>query len=384
MLGQRMTITLAFDSFKGSLTSEEVADAFQAGLLDILPHCTINKVGIADGGEGTAEALINTLKGEWCEALVSDPLGRPIKARYGIIRHESTAIMEMAAASGLPLLTTEERNPMKTSTYGTGQLILHALEQGCRKILVGIGGSATNDGGTGMLRALGYRFLDNEGGELENGGEILEHICHIDATHVLPQVHDAEFIVACDVDNPLYGPTGAAHVFAPQKGANQEMVALLDKGLRNYAEAILSFNGMDIADVPGAGAAGGMGAGMMAMLGARLAKGIDLILDAIHFDEIIKGSDLVVTGEGRIDRQTLMGKAPGGVLKRTTAQGIPTLAIGGCIQWCKELRESNFKEILPINPANLPEAQAMQHDTAMENVRRTGRKIGLGILAHNS
>lgn len=379
-----MTITLAFDSFKGSLTSEEVADAFQEGLLSTLPHCTVNKVCIADGGEGTAEALVRTLHGEWCETIVSDPLGHDIKARYGIIRHESTAIMEMAVASGLPLLRPEERNPMKTTTYGTGQLIANAINQGCRKFLIGIGGSATNDGGTGMLRALGFRFIDKEGHELTGGGEILEHIHRIDNTLALPQLNECLFTVVCDVNNPLYGPNGAAHVFAPQKGADKEMVALLDKGLRNYADTIMRFNGKDIACVPGAGAAGGMGAGMMAMLDARLEKGIDLILDTIHFEDIIKGSDLVVTGEGRIDHQTLMGKAPGGVLKRAMAQGIPTLAIGGCIQWCRELQESAFKEIICINPNNLPETQAMQHDIAMKNVRQTGRQVATMILRGKS
>ena len=379
-----MTITLAFDSFKGSLTSEDVADAFQEGLLSVLPHSVVNKVYIADGGEGTTEALVRTMHGEWCETTVSDPLGRDINARYGIIpnrsidgyvikKHDGTAIMEMASASGLPLLSPEERNPMKTTTYGTGQLIAHAINQGCRKLLIGIGGSATNDGGTGMLRALGYRFLDKDGQELAGGGEILGHIHRIDASLALPQLSECQFTVACDVDNPLYGPNGAAHVFAPQKGADAEMVALLDKGLHAYAEAIQRSLGKDIAHIPGAGAAGGMGAGMIAMLDARLMKGIDLVLDAINFDGIIKGSDLVVTGEGRIDRQTLMGKAPGGVLKRATAQGIPTIAVGGCIQWCRELQESSFKEILSINPDNLPEALAMQHDIALENVRRTGR-----------
>lgn len=378
---QRMTVTLAFDSFKGSLTSEEVADAFQEGVLSALPHCTVNKVCIADGGEGTAEALVRTLLGEWCETTVSDPLGRDIKARYGIIRHEHTAIMEMASASGLPLLSPEERNPMKTTTYGTGQLIAHAISQGCRKFLVGIGGSATNDGGTGMLRALGFRFLDKDGQELAGGGEILGHIHRIDASLTLPQLSECQFTVACDVDNPLYGPNGAAHIFAPQKGADAEMVALLDKGLHVYAEAIQRSLGKDIAHIHGAGAAGGMGAGMIAMLDARLMKGIDLVLNTINFDDIIKGSDLVVTGEGRIDRQTLMGKAPGGVLKRATAQGIPTIAVGGCIQWCKELQESNFKEIICINPDDLPETEAMQYDIAMKNVRHIGRQVATMILS---
>lgn len=371
-----MTITLAFDSFKGSLTSEEVAQAFQEGLHSVQPHCSVRKAYIADGGEGTANALMHTLEGTWVETEVQDPLGRPISAQYGIIDDGHTAIIEMASASGLTLLKEDERNPLKTSTYGTGQLIAHAIKGGCTRFLVGIGGSSTNDGGTGMLCALGFRFLDKERKELVGGGEILERIASIDDSHVLPDIQETEFIVACDVANPLYGPEGAAYVFAPQKGADAGMVGRLDMGLRNFAEAIRHFCGKDVSSIPGAGAAGGMGAGLMALLNAKLTRGIDMVLDAMNFEDMVRGSDLVITGEGCIDRQTIMGKAPSGILRIASSQGIPTIAIGGCIKWCKELEESGFTKIICTNEDNVPKELAMQHDIAFNRVRQTGKIIG--------
>lgn len=375
--------TIAIDSFKGSLTSREVADAFEEGFRERIPDCEVRKVSIADGGEGTVDALIETLNGEAVEARVDNPLGRPIVARYGIIDKGKTAVMEMSAASGLPLIAPCERNPLLTSTYGTGQMIADALDRGCRKFLVGIGGSATNDGGTGMLRALGFRFLDAEGAELTGGGEILERIAHIDASGARKELNECEFIVACDVTNPLYGPTGAAYVFAPQKGADAAMVERLDQGLRTYARAIERFNGVAIAEVAGAGAAGGLGGGFKALLGARLERGIDMVLSAMHFDRIIAGSDLVITGEGRIDRQTTMGKAPSGVLRMATEQGIPTIAIGGAVEPCSELEQSGFAAVLPIVAGPVALDVAMQHDVAMANVRRTAAQIA-GLITINN
>lgn len=372
-------ITIAIDSFKGSLSSREVADAFEAGLRERIADCEVRKVSIADGGEGTVEALVETLNGNYVEARVADPLGRPIAARYGVIDGGTTAVMEMSAASGLPLLTPEERNPLLTSTYGTGEMIAHALDRGCRKFLVGIGGSATNDGGTGMLRALGFRFFDAEGAELAGGGEILERIATIDSSAVRKELSECKFIVACDVTNPLYGKEGAAYVFAPQKGADAAMVERLDQGLRTYARAIERFNGVQVDTIAGAGAAGGLGGGFKALLGARLERGIDMVLNAMHFEQIIAGSDLVVTGEGRIDRQTTMGKAPSGVLRKATAQGIPTIAIGGAVQPCKELDESGFAAVLPIVAGPVALDVAMQHDVATANVRRTAAQIA-GLL----
>ena len=372
-------ITIAVDSFKGSLSSREVADAFEAGFRTRIPDCEVRKVSIADGGEGTVDALVETLNGDYVEARVADPLGRPIVARYGVIDGGTTAVMEMSAASGLPLIAPEERNPLLTSTYGTGEMIVHAMERGCRKFLVGIGGSATNDGGTGMLRALGFRFLDAEGRELVGGGEILERIAQIDSSNARKELSECEFVVACDVTNPLYGPEGAAYVFAPQKGADTAMVERLDQGLRTYARAIERYNGVQVDQIAGAGAAGGLGGGFKALLGARLERGIDMVLNAMQFDRIIAGSDLVITGEGRIDRQTTMGKAPSGVLREATAQGIPTIAIGGAVQVCDELEHSGFAAVLPIVAGPVTLEVAMQREVAITNVRRTAAQIA-GLL----
>lgn len=372
-------ITIAVDSFKGSLSSREVADAFEEGFRTRIPDCEVRKVSIADGGEGTVDALVETLNGDYVEACVADPLGRPIVARYGVIDGGTTAVMEMSAASGLPLIAPEERNPLLTSTYGTGEMIAHAMERGCRKFLVGIGGSATNDGGTGMLRALGFRFLDAEGRELVGGGEILERIAQIDSSNARKELGECEFVVACDVTNPLYGPEGAAYVFAPQKGADAAMVERLDQGLRTYARAIERYNGVQVDQIAGAGAAGGLGGGFKALLGARLERGIDMVLSAMQFDKIIAGSDLVITGEGRIDRQTTMGKAPSGVLREAMAQGIPTIAIGGAVQVCDELEHSGFAAVLPIVAGPVALDVAMQREVAIANVRRTAAQIA-GLL----
>ena len=368
-------ITVAVDSFKGSLSSREVADAFALGWKSVLPDCEVQKVSIADGGEGTVEALVETLDGEYVEVGVSDPLGRPIQARYGVVDGGRTAVMEMSAASGLPLLAPEERNPLNTSTFGTGEMIADAIKRGCRKFLIGIGGSATNDGGLGMLRALGFRLLDDGGRELSGDGSSLECLAKIDASAAMEELSETEFIVACDVNNPLYGERGAAYVYAPQKGADAAMVERLDAGLRNYARVVESFSGETVANMPGAGAAGGLGAGFKAMLGAKLERGIDMVLSAIHFDQIIEGSDLVITGEGRLDRQTVMGKAPSGVLQAASAQRIPTIAIGGAVAWCEELASSDFVALLPIVAGPVSLEVAMQCDVAAENVRRTAAQI---------
>lgn len=367
-------VTIAVDSFKGSLSSAEVAEAFAKGFRAVFPQCEMRKVAIADGGEGTVDALVETLGGEYVEALVSDPLHRPTKARYGIIEGD-TAVIEMAAASGLTLLKAEERNPLLTSTYGTGELILDALNRGCRKFLVGIGGSATNDGGTGMLRALGFRFLDSEGNALQSGGEILEKIARIDDSEVCQEVRDSSFTVACDVTNPLYGERGAANVYAPQKGADAKMVEQLDRGLRNFARVVEEFNGAQIGTLEGAGAAGGLGGGFKALLGATLEHGIIMVLEAMHFDKIIEGSDLVITGEGRLDRQSVMGKAPSGVLAVANLQNIPTIAIAGGVEWCDELRDCGFASIEVVTPEGMPLEEAMQSSVARENVRRIAERI---------
>ena len=376
-----MKLVIATDSFKGSLSSREVADAFERGIHDHLPECDVVKVTIADGGEGTTDALTENLGGEPIAIEVSDPLGRAILARYTIINESRTAIIELSSASGLPLLATEERDPLRTSTFGTGQMIADAIARGCRRLLVGIGGSATNDCGVGLLRALRFRFYDSKGVELIGGGEVLDKIAKIDDSSSLKELGECEFIVACDVTNPLYGPQGAAYIFAPQKGATPDVVELLELGLRNFARVVEMHNGSQIGEMEGAGAAGGVGGGVKALLNAKLMRGIDMVLETIEFDRIIEGSDLVITGEGKIDRQTVMGKAPSGVLAAARKQGSPTIAIGGTIEWCEELRKSEFTAIESITPEGMELSQAMQSETAKNNIRHTAKRIAEQYLS---
>ncbi len=262
-------IILAADSFKGSLSSRQVAAAMERGIRAVFPDCAVHAVSVADGGEGTVEALVESLRGEFVTATVHDPLMRPVEARYGVVDDGRTAVIEMAAASGLPLVEPKLRNPLNTTTYGTGELIADALSRGCRRFRIGIGGSATNDAGTGMLQALGYRFFDAEGNEVGQGGRILERIARIDDRARRPELAEAAFTIACDVTNPFSGPQGAAHVFAPQKGADEAMVAELDRGLRHFAGVIEQKTGENIDGYPGAGAAGGLGGAFKAILGAE-------------------------------------------------------------------------------------------------------------------
>lgn len=365
-----MKIVIASDSFKGSMSSVDVAKAAEKGIREILPGCEIVAVNVADGGEGTVEAIVDALCGEIVTVKVSDPLGREIDACYGIAGQ--TAIIEMAAASGLPLLRPEERNPWLTSTYGTGEMIMDAIARGCRQFLVGIGGSATNDAGTGMLQAMGFRFYDSNNELIEycSGGR-MHDIVRIDDSLVPDAIRQSVFTVACDVDTPFCGPEGAAPVFAPQKGADAEMVRRLDSGMASLAEVVKEKYGVDIVPVAGAGAAGGMGGAFYAFLQATLKKGIDMVLDAIDFDSTILGADLVITGEGKVDFQTAKGKTAAGVLARATNQHIPVIAIGGCVEMCDSLARMGFAGIYPILEEKVPLELAMQRDFAMGNVAKT-------------
>ena len=368
-------IVIASDSFKGSLPSMEIAVQAERAIREVYPACRIEKAGIADGGEGTVEALVSGMGGEFCTVRVNDPLMRPLDARYGIVDNGKTAVIELSAAAGLPLLLPEERNPERTTTYGTGQMIADALRHGCRKILVGIGGSATNDGGMGLLTALGYRFFDEAGNILLGRGTSTGRVARIDGSACMVALRDTEIQVACDVNNPFFGERGAAQIFAPQKGADAAMVERPDAGLARFAEAIRAYNGTDIGTLPGAGAAGGAGGGMYALLGARLCPGIEMVLDALSFDRMLEGADLVITGEGRLDRQTTMGKAPGGVLARARKQNIPVVAIAGAVEAADELLAQGFAAVFPIQaaPTSLPEA--METARAAENIRRTVKQI---------
>ena len=369
-----MKIVIASDSFKGSLTSVEVAQAATRGIKAVYPDCDVVAVNVADGGEGTVEVVVDALGGQIIHTTVSDPLGRPIQARYGIAGKK--AIIEMASASGLPLLSSEERNPWITSTYGTGEMIMDAIQRGCSQFLIGIGGSATNDAGTGMLQALGFKFYDFNGKEIiDCRGGRLQDIADLDDTFVPKAVREAQFIVACDVDTPFCGPEGAAPVFAPQKGANAEMVAKLDAGMTSFAHVIENKYGINIVPVTGAGAAGGMGGGFRAFLNASLQRGIDMVLDAIDFDYTIQSADLIITGEGKIDFQTAKGKTAAGVLARAKKQNIPVIAIGGCVEICESVKQMGFAGIYPITEEKLPLEIAMQAEVAAMNVEKTVKKI---------
>ena len=374
MTGILHKVVVASDSFKGCLRSDQVADAVESGVLNVYPDCEVVKIPVGDGGEGTMEALLAALSGRKISLQVHDPLGRPVAAEYALLNDDS-AIIEISRASGLTLLADEERNPCKTSTYGTGQMIADALRRGCRRFWVCIGGSATNDAGTGMLEALGYRFLDAAGNEVKGCGRALNKIFQIDSSAVIPELNEAEFTVACDVDSPLYGPQGAAFVFAPQKGADSAAVAELDRGLRHFADIIRKYTGIDAADFPGAGAAGGLGSAFKTFLNADLKRGADMVLDAIRFDELIAGADLVITGEGKIDAQTMCGKLPSAVALRAAAQDIHVLAICGRSEIAAHSLFPDmlhlFRQICPVTPCGTPMHAALDPELASLNIART-------------
>lgn len=326
-----MKIVIAPDSFKGSLSALEVGNAIKEGIASIFPSAEIQIVPMADGGEGTVQALVDATGGRIVRARVHDPLMNEIEAIFGILGDGKTAVIEMASASGLPLVPTDKRNPMLTTTYGTGELIKSALDMGCRKLIIGIGGSATVDGGAGMAQALGAKLADGEGNQIPFGGAGLEHLVEIDISRMDERLSEVEVIVACDVTNPLTGPKGAAKVFGPQKGATPEMVEKLDSYLNRYADIIKRDLGIDVKDIPGAGAAGGLGAGLVAFLKAELKPGIDIVIEASGLKEKLSSANVVITGEGKIDGQTIFGKTPIGVAKLAKKFGLPVIAICGSI-----------------------------------------------------
>lgn len=338
-------IVIACDSYKGCLSSSEVAGAAAKGVAEVYPDCEIVRLAVADGGEGTVDALVETLGGHLECAEVSDPLGRPVKAAYGIAG--DLAIIESAAACGLTLLTKEERNPLITTTKGLGELILAAIGKGCRRFLIGLGGSATNDGGMGMISADGF----------------------------LERARGMKFTVACDVDTPYIGAHGASRVFGPQKGASEEDVEILEERLRGYALKILKDTGIDVSDMAGAGAAGGLGGAFRAYLGAELKRGVDLVLDQIGFDSIIDGADLVITGEGCSDYQTLKGKTAAGVLERAKRKGIPVMLVSGAIRDGQMLRDGGFGIIAAASPQGMSLAEAMRPETAEHNIYETVKRL---------
>jgi glycerate 2-kinase len=353
-------IVVAPDSFKGTMNSIEVCNIVKQGIKNIQPDIEVVLIPIADGGEGTVDAYLTAAGGNKVYLQVKDPFFRDIHSFYGILPDGKTAVVEMASASGLPLVENE-KNPRITTTYGTGQLILDALDRGCTKIIVGLGGSATNDGGIGMAAALGVRFHDKEGHEIPLTGEGLEQLVHIDISQIDNRLTKCEILVACDVNNPLYGENGAAYVFAPQKGADKITVKYLDENLRHYSEILLNELGKDVQSIPGSGAAGGLGAGLVAFADAKLVKGIDLLLDCVSFDKVISNADIIITGEGKIDGQSLGGKVPVGIAQRAKKQNKPVLAIVGDIgDDIDGIYETGISTVFSINRKAVPFETAKQ------------------------
>lgn len=379
-----MRFLFASDSFKGTLSSEKIIELLTASANNIFPGCETVGVPIADGGEGTVDAVIAVTKGEKRFITVHGPLMEEEESSYGVF-HEDCAIIEMAAASGLPMVPPEKRNPLNTTTRGTGELIRDALERGYRKISIAIGGSATNDGGMGAMRALGIRFLDNQGRELEGRGSDLLKVADIDMAGLDPAVAEADFTVMCDVNNPLTGPDGAAYTFGKQKGGTPEILDQLEAGMKNYAAVIREKTGMDVDKIPGAGAAGGLGAALCVFLKATLKSGIETVLDLMDFDGLLEGTDLVVTGEGRMDWQSAFGKVPSGIGQRCRAKGIPAVAIvGGMGDGAEKIYEFGVESILStINGAMeveeaMDRAEELYRNAAdrMFRLLRAGMKLG--------
>ena len=354
-----MKVIIAPDSFKGSLTALEVAKSIEKGIKKVDANIETVIVPMADGGEGTVQSLIDASEGVMVAAMVHDPLLRPFKSFYGIMGDGKTAVIEMAAASGLELLKNDERNALKTSTFGTGELIKHAIDRGCTEIIIGLGGSATNDGGTGVAQALGVRFRDKKGKEQNMCGAELINIHTVDMSGLDARVKGINIIAACDVDNPLYGIKGSSNVYGRQKGASETDVQTLDKGLKHFSEIMKFGYGFDFSDYPGAGAAGGLGYGLMCFLGATLASGIETVMRATKFTKKIAGAEFVFTGEGRIDSQTAFGKTPFGVAQVAKQTNIPVIAIGGSLgNGYKELYNKGFDGIFSIidKPMTLTDA----------------------------
>jgi len=380
-----MKIVIASDSFKESLSAWEVANHIEAGFREIFPDWIYVKVPVADGGEGTVDTLVAATGGRTITRMVTGPLGEPIEAVFGLTGDGTTAIIEMAAASGLMRLPAELRDPMRATTFGVGEMIRHALDLGARRFIIGIGGSATNDGGAGMAQALGVKLLDADDHAIAMGGGALASLERIDMAGVDPRLAECEIKVACDVDNPLIGPLGASAIFGPQKGATPAMVRSLDNNLRHYAALIDADLGKAVAHLPGGGAAGGLGAAMVAFLDAQLRPGVEIVTEAIGLDAIIAQADLVITGEGRIDGQSIHGKTPIGVAGIALRHGKPVIAIGGALGAGAELIHDRGIDAVfgAINQCcTLEEALAR----AGENLRVTARNVAatLKIGVQNS
>lgn len=370
-----MKVVVAIDSLKGSMTSMEAGRAIREGILNVLPDTEVIVKPLADGGEGTTEALVEGLGGELVETEVHGPLETPVKAVYGVIKETGTAIMEMAAAAGI-ILVGKDKRPLDATTYGVGEMIRDAVRRGCREFIIGIGGSATNDGGIGMLTALGYEFLDARGAAVGIGAGALGEVASIGTGRVLPELKECRFRIACDVTNPLCGVNGATYIYGPQKGVTEDLRDSLDAAMASYAQVVRDCLGTDHRESEGAGAAGGLGFAFLSCLNADLQPGIGLVLDAVDMEKTMEGADLVFTGEGRLDGQTAMGKAPVGIAKLAKEHGAKVVALAGAvIEGAEKCNENGIDAFFPILRRIVTLDEAMDPKTAKENMVRTAEQV---------
>ena len=370
-----MKVVIAIDSLKGSLTSMEAGRAIKEGILNVLPETEVIVKPLADGGEGTTEALVEGLGGEMVYVDVHGPLEAPVKAGYGLIQETGTAIMEMAAAAGI-IIVGKDKRPLDATTYGVGEMIKDAIQRGCRNFIIGIGGSATNDGGIGMLTALGYEFLDKEGNAVGIGAGALKDVVSIKADKAVPELKECHFKIACDVTNPLCGTNGATYIYGPQKGVTEDMRDDLDAAMANYAAVTKTCIGTDHLNSEGAGAAGGLGFAFLSYLDADLQPGIELVLDAVEMEKTMEGADLVFTGEGRLDYQTAMGKAPVGIAKLAKKHGAKVIALAGAIiEGAEKCNENGIDAFFPILRKVVTLDEAMESETAKQNMIKTTEQI---------
>ncbi len=369
-----MNVVTVIDSFKGSISSIEAGEAVARGVRAVYPDATVTVRPLADGGEGTVDALVEGCQGELVFAKVQGPLGQKVRAKYGIL-FGNTAVIEMSAAAGITLIAPEERDPLFTSTYGVGELIADAIARGVRRFIIGIGGSATNDGGAGMLQALGFSLLDESGDPIEKGARGLAKLQHVSAENVHPALSECDFRIACDVTNPLCGALGCSAVYGPQKGATPEMIKDMDVWLARYATLAKAVNPQANPDLPGAGAAGGLGFAFAAFLGGKLQSGISLVLEATGAESYIKDADVVVTGEGRLDGQSAMGKAPVGVAKLAKKHGKPVIAFAGCVtEEASACNGAGIDAFFPILRGVVTLEDAMNTENAKHNLEKTAKQ----------
>ncbi|WP_395945654.1 glycerate kinase [Brevundimonas sp.] len=379
-----MKIVIAPDSFKESLSAAEAVDCIRAGFLAVFPDAEIVGVPVADGGEGTVDALVAATGGRLIRRTVTGPLGAPVEAFFGVTGDGRTGVIEMAAAAGLMLIPPADRDPLAATSRGVGELILAALDEGVEHLIVGLGGSATNDGGAGLIQALGGRLTDADGADLGAGGGALDRLAHVDVSGIDPRIGGCRIDVACDVDNPLVGPEGASAVFGPQKGATPEMVAQLDRNLRRLAEVLRRDLAIDVADHAGGGAAGGLGAALFGVFGGRLRPGVEIVTEAVGLDALVRDADLVVTGEGRMDGQSVRGKTPMGVARVARANGKPVIGVAGCLgEGADRLHAHGVEAIFSVltRACTVEEALAEARDNLRDCARNIAAtlKLGLGL-----